>query len=152
MAHTYNATIRWERGEATFTDRRYSRAHVWVFDGGIEVPGSSSPLHVRVPLSEERAIDPEEAFTAAISSCHMLFFLDYAARAGYTVDRYVDTATATLGRNAAGKEYVATIELAPQIAFSGERLPEKKEIAVLHERAHHDCYLANSVLTEIIVR
>lgn len=96
-AHVYTATIRWERSGAVFTDRRYSRAHRWTFDGGIEVAGSSSPLVVRVPLSEPCAIDPEEAFTASVSSCHMLFFLDYAAQASFVVDRYEDTATATMG-------------------------------------------------------
>jgi organic hydroperoxide reductase OsmC/OhrA len=151
-AHTYTATVRWQRDGAVFTDRRYSRAHVLVFDGGIEVPGSASPLHVRTPLSDANAVDPEEAYTASISSCHMLFFLDHAAQAGFVVDSYDDTATATLGRNAAGKEFVATVELAPRLVFSGDRRPTNEEVAVLHHRAHDDCFIANSVLTEIVIR
>jgi organic hydroperoxide reductase OsmC/OhrA len=150
-AHRYTATVRWQRNGAAFSDRRYSRAHVLAFDGGIEVPGSPSPLHVRAPYSQEHAVDPEEAFTASISSCHMLFFLEYAAQAGFVVDSYADTAVATLGRNAAGKEYLATVVLAPKVAFSGERLPDTAEIAELHERAHHDCFIANSIRTEVTV-
>ena len=149
-AHTYTATVRWRRDGATFTDGRYNRAHVWSFDG-IEVAGSASPLHVRVPLSEPNAIDPEEAFTASISSCHMLFFLDYAAQAGFVVDSYDDTAVATFGRNAAGKEFIARVGLAPRVTFSGDRLPAAEELAALHHRSHDSCYIANSVLTEIVV-
>lgn len=150
-AHTYTATVRWQRDGATFSDRRYSRAHVWAFDGGIEVAGSASPLHVRAPFSDPNAIDPEEAFTASISSCHMLFFLDYAAQAGLVVDAYEDTAVATLGRNATGKEYVARVELAPRVVFASGSGPADEEIAVLHRRSHDDCFIANSVLTEIVV-
>jgi organic hydroperoxide reductase OsmC/OhrA len=87
-AHQYTATVRWERGGAMFSDRRYSRAHVWVFDGGIEVKASASPLVVRTPFSDPNAVDPEEAFVASVSSCHMLFFLDYAAQAAFVVDAY----------------------------------------------------------------
>ena len=149
--HRYTATVRWQRDGATFTDRRYSRAHVWSFDGGIEVRASSSPQVVRVPLSAADAVDPEEAFVASVSSCHMLFFLDYAAQAGHIVDTYEDAAVGTLGKNAAGKEYIATIVLSPRVHFSGPTQPTVEAIAALHERAHHDCYIANSVKTEITV-
>jgi organic hydroperoxide reductase OsmC/OhrA len=150
-AHRHTATIRWERGDAVFTDRRYSRAHVWSFDGGAEIAGSSSPLVVREPFSDARAVDPEEAYTASISSCHMLFFLDFASQANFTVDRYEDTATATMGTNAAGSDFVETVVLEPRIAFSGERMPDAEELNALHERAHHACFIANSVLTTITV-
>lgn len=150
-AHQYTATVRWSRGEAAFSDRRYSRAHTWSFDGGIEVRASASPLVVREPFSDSHAVDPEEAFIASVSSCHMLFFLDFAAKAKYVVDSYTDTATGTLGKNAAGKEYVETIVLAPDIRFSGDHQPTAADIAALHERAHHECYIANSVLTKITV-
>lgn len=148
--HRYTATVRWQRDGATFTDRRYNRAHAWSFDGGIEVKASASPLVVRAPFSEANAVDPEEALVASVSSCHMLFFLDYAAQAGYVVDDYEDVATGTLGKTEAGKEYVKTIVLAPRVQFSGAA-PTSEEIAALHERAHHDCYIANSVITEITV-
>jgi organic hydroperoxide reductase OsmC/OhrA len=150
-AHQYTATIRWSRGEATFTDRRYSRAHTWSFDGGIEVRASASPQVVREPFSDPHAVDPEEAYIASVSSCHMLFFLDYAAQAKFVVDSYADTATGTMGKNAAGQQWVATIALAPVICFSGDSQPTAAEIATLHERAHHDCFIANSVFTKISV-
>jgi organic hydroperoxide reductase OsmC/OhrA len=149
--HRYTATVRWRRDGAAFCDRRYSRAHLWAFDGGVEVKASASPLVVRAPFSDANAVDPEEAFIASASSCHMLFFLDYAAQANFVVDDYEDAATGTLGKNEAGKEFIATIVLAPRVRFSGAVQPSEKEIAVLHERAHHDCYIANSVKTEITV-
>jgi organic hydroperoxide reductase OsmC/OhrA len=149
--HRYTATVRWRRDGEAFTDRRYSRAHVWAFDGGIEVRASSSPQVVRLPFSDASAVDPEEAFIASVSSCHMLFFLDYAAQAKLVVDDYEDAAVGTLGTNDDGKEYVATIVLAPRVRFSGVPQPTPEEIAALHARAHHDCYIANSVKSEITV-
>jgi organic hydroperoxide reductase OsmC/OhrA len=151
MGHSYTATVEWGREGAVFTDKRYSRGHRWLFDGGIEVPASSSPLHVRVPFSREDAVDPEEAFVAALSSCHMLFFLDFAARSGFVVDSYRDEAVGTMGRNAEGAEYVAEVRLRPDIAFAGERRPSDAEIAELHHRSHAACYLANSVHSVIVI-
>jgi organic hydroperoxide reductase OsmC/OhrA len=150
--HQYTATVRWERHGAAFSDRRYSRAHVWAFDGGVEINASASPLIVRAPFSDANAVDPEEAFVASVSSCHMLFFLDYAAQAKFVVDAYEDTATATMGRNAEGQEFVATIELVPRVRFSGSPQPTAAEVAALHERAHHDCFIANSIKTDVVVR
>jgi organic hydroperoxide reductase OsmC/OhrA len=150
--HQYTATVCWTRGaDEAFADRRYSRAHTWIFDGGIEVAASASPLIVRAPFSDPHAVDPEEAFTASVSSCHMLFFLDYAAQAKFVVDRYEDTATATMGKNESGRDYVATITLNPQIQFSGTAQPTPEEVAALHHRAHDECYIANSILTEVTV-
>jgi organic hydroperoxide reductase OsmC/OhrA len=151
-AHKYTTTVRWERNGAVFSDRRYSRAHVWAFDGGIEVKASASPLVVRAPFSDVNAVDPEEAFVASVSSCHMLFFLDYAAQAKFVVDGYEDVATGTMGKTAEGRDFVATIVLAPRIRFSGAVQPTTDAIAVLHERAHRDCFIANSVTTEIEIR
>ena len=143
--------MRWQRATTeAFNDRRYSRAHVWLFDGGAEVKASASPLIVRAPFSDPQAVDPEEAFTASVSSCHMLFFLDYAAQAKFVVDSYEDTATATMGKNASGQDYVETIVLAPRIRFAGPS-PSAQELAALHERAHHDCFIANSVLTKVTI-
>jgi len=98
MAHEYTAQIVWTRDGTVFTDNRYSRGHVWRFDGGVEVPASSSPHSVRLPLSRADAVDPEEAFVAALASCHMLWFLSIAARRGWCVDRYRDQAAGTLAR------------------------------------------------------
>ena len=150
-AHRYTATVRWERGDAAFCDRRYSRAHVWAFDGGVEVKASASPLVVRTPFSDPHAVDPEEAFVASVSSCHMLFFLDYAAQAAFVVDAYEDTATGTMGKNERGKDFVEHIGLAPRIRFSGTRQPTAAEIAAIHERSHAECFIANSVKTAITV-
>ena len=149
--HEYTAQVVWERKDAVFTDRRYSRAHVWHFDGGAEVPASSSPLVVREPLSDPKGVDPEEAFIASLSSCHMLFFLDFAARAGFQVDRYDDQAVGVMGKDQEGMDYVATVELRPRITFAGEKQPSTEELAELHHRSHEVCFIARSVKTKVTV-
>ncbi len=150
MAHVYTATVRWERGEAVFTDGRYSRAHRLIFDG-LEVPGSSAPASVRVPLSREDALDPEEAVVGALSSCHMLFFLDFARRAGLKVDSYTDAAVGEMAPNDKGKLYLARITLNPAVAFSGDKTPTAEEVEALHHRAHEECYIANSLRGEVVL-
>src|ERR1700739_3777283 len=150
-AHSYSARIHWQRGTATFTDNRYSRAHRWHFDGGVEVPASSSPQVVRVPLSEEHAVDPEEALVASLSSCHMLFFLSFAATRGLRVDDYLDDAAGVMGKNQAGRTAMVRVTLHPRVSFSGERLPTRAELEALHHRAHEECYIANSVTTTVEV-
>jgi organic hydroperoxide reductase OsmC/OhrA len=147
--HEYRARVHWERGGAIFTDNRYSRGHSWQFDGGVVVPASSSPYTVRVPLSVEAAVDPEEALVAALSSCHMLWFLSLAAAARWRVDDYSDDAAGTMGRNAAGKTAMLSVTLRPRVRFSGERLPARADILQLHERAHEECFIANSVTTAV---
>jgi len=147
--HTYTATVSWSRGEQTFTDGKYSRAHRWRFDGGVDVPASSSPLVVRPPLSDEAAIDPEEAFVASLSSCHMLFFIDFARRAGFRIDRYEDRAEGVMSQDAEGRTAITVVTLRPAIAFSGERVPTAEEIAALHHKSHEACFIANSVRSEV---
>ncbi len=152
MAHEYRATIRWTRGEdESFSDNRYSRGHVWSFDGGIEVPGSASPSVVPLPFSREDAVDPEEAFVAAVSSCHMLTFLSIAAKKRFVIDRYEDKALGVMTKNGNGKLFVSKVTLDPAIEFSGEKLPSPEQIADMHHLAHKECFIANSVLTEIVV-
>jgi organic hydroperoxide reductase OsmC/OhrA len=148
-SHEYTASIRWTRGSAPFTDNRYSRAHRWRFDGGVEIPASSSPQVVPVPLSAEAAVDPEEALVAALSSCHMLFFLSLAASAGWRVDEYRDEAAGIMGRNSAGRMAMLSVTLHPRVSFSGERLPTRADILGLHHRSHAECFIANSVTTEV---
>jgi len=148
---SHTATIAWERAGSPFTDRRYSRAHTWYFDGGITVPASSSPHVVPVPLSNPAAVDPEEAYVAALASCHMLWFLDLAAAQGYVVDRYTDRAIGIMGKNDAGKAWVARVELRPEVAFAGPRVPDDAQVARLHDAAHAECFLANSVRTQIVI-
>ena len=146
---TYQADILWVRGNQDFLSNRYSRRHVIRFDGGVELPGSSSPHVVPVPLSDTSAVDPEEAFVASIASCHMLWFLSLAAKAKLCVDHYADSAVGTMGKNAAGKEYVSQVTLRPAVVFSGDLNPDLDQLRALHHRAHEECFIANSVLTEI---
>jgi organic hydroperoxide reductase OsmC/OhrA len=145
----YVVTVRWGRAGQPFIDNKYRRAHTWAFDGGVEVPASSSPTVVPPPYSESRAVDPEEAFVASLSSCHMLWFLSIAARRKFCVDSYVDDARGVMGRNAAGKMAMTQVTLRPKIAFAGDRLPTEVEIAAMHHEAHAECFIANSVTTEV---
>jgi organic hydroperoxide reductase OsmC/OhrA len=145
----YTASVEWTRGDARFTDLRYSRRHVWRFDGGAEVPGSSSPHSVPVPYSDAEAVDPEEAFVAALSSCHMLFFLSIAAKRGHRIDQYVDEAEGFLEKDADGRMSMTRVVLHPRVVFSGERPASSADIAAMHDEAHHACYIANSVRTVI---
>ena len=146
---SYTAEIDWVRGDQDFLSNRYSRRHAIRFDGGVEIPGSSSPHVVPVPQSDPAAVDPEEAFVASIASCHMLWFLSIAAKRKYCVDRYSDSAIGVMGKNAAGKDYIVLVTLHPEVAFSGDRIPTPVELEALHHRAHEECFIANSVLTEI---
>lgn len=146
----HGATVEWTRGEQPFTDKRYSRAHVWRFDGGAVVPGSSAPSGVPVPLSDPTAVDPEEALVASLSSCHMLWFLAFAANAGLVVDRYLDAASGELDKNGAGKRYLARVALNPVTTFTG-RQPGQAELDALHHAAHEHCEMAHSVRAEITV-
>jgi organic hydroperoxide reductase OsmC/OhrA len=148
----HTAEVHWERHDAVFTDKRYSRAHRWSFDGGVVVPASSSPHAVPLPYSEPANVDPEEAYVAALSSCHMLTFLWLAARQGFVVDSYTDAAEGTMEVNDAGKEAVTRVTLRPRIVFAGARQPTEAELDALHHQAHEECYLANSVKTAIEVR
>ena len=148
---TYTATVAWSRGGQVYTDGKYSRAHTWRFDGGIEVPGSSSPHVVKVPMSNAAAVDPEEAFIASISSCHMLFFLDFARRAGFRIDTYVDEALGELAKDAQGRMAMTVVTLRPQILFSGDRMPSQGDIDSLHHKSHEECFIANSVRSEVRV-
>ena len=151
MAHEYKATVSWKRGEAVFSDGKYSRAHQWSFDGGVTVPASSSPLSVRLPYSRADAVDPEEAFVAAVSSCHMLTFIYLAQKRGFVIDSYDDDAVGVMTKNERGKLFVSKVTLRPRIAFSGAKQPSAAELAQLHHHAHEECYIANSVLTEVVV-
>lgn len=148
MNHHYVATVEWERRDDAFTDHRYSRAHRWHFDGGVVVPASSSPSVVRVPMSDASAVDPEEAFVASLSSCHMLWFLDFAARRGFVVNRYRDEAIGEMGLNEGGKVAMLDVRLRPAVEFVAPG-PSAAELAALHHEAHEACYLASSVHTRV---
>jgi organic hydroperoxide reductase OsmC/OhrA len=146
---SHTAEVVWVRGNQDFLSNRYSRRHRLRFDGGVEVPGSSSPHVVPEPMSDPAAVDPEEAFVASIAGCHMLWFLAIAAKEKFNVDRYSDAAVGVMGRNGAGKECVSVVTLRPEVVFSGARAPSLEELHALHHRAHEACFIANSVRTEI---
>ena len=147
----FEAQLAWQRGTQPFLDKRYSRAHSWTFDGGLQVPASSSPLSVAVPMSDPAAVDPEEALVAAVSSCHMLFFLSLAARDGHVVDHYRDHAVGTMSKNADGKMAMTRIVLRPAIAFADGTHPDAARLGALHHAAHAQCYIANSITADVLV-
>lgn len=147
----YTAGVRWQRAGAAFVDNRYSRAHKWQFDGGAEIAASASPLAVPPPLSDPRGVDPEEAFVAALASCHMLWFLSIAAKEGLLVDAYTDDAMGYMEQNERGRLAMTRVILRPRIQFSMVPGPTAEQIRELHDRAHHECYLASSVLTAVTV-
>jgi organic hydroperoxide reductase OsmC/OhrA len=143
------ATVEWQRQGQPFLDNKYSRAHQWRFDGGAEIPASSSPHLVRIPFSDPRHVDPEEAFVASLSSCHMLWFLSLAAGRGYRVDRYTDQAEGLMAENEEGKEWIARVTLRPHVVFSGAGAPTGEAVEALHHEAHEACFLARSVRSDI---
>jgi len=152
MSHEYHATVEWQRQGVAFVDNKYSRGHVWRFDGGVEVPASSAPSSVPLPYSIAAAVDPEEALVAAVSSCHMLFFLSFAAKEGFIVDRYLDDAIGAMARNNHDRLYVSDIVLSPAVTFSGNKQPSQQDVDAMHHHAHEECYIANSVKAQITVR
>ena len=149
--HRYDATISWSREGQKFTDNRYSRAHAWTFDGGAVVPASSSPQVVPLPMSAAANVDPEEALVAATSSCHMLFFLSIAAKRGFVVDSYVDRASGVMEKNGEGKVAMTRITLRPEVVFGGERRPTPEDLEHIHHESHEQCFIANSLKSEIVV-
>ena len=148
----YYATVTWTRGGENFVGNKYSRAHTWTFDGGATIPASPSPHIVPVPMSVEENVDPEEAFVASLSSCHMLFFLSGAAKRGFTIDKYVDEAVGTLAKNEAGKMAMVKVVLKPAIKFSGDKLPTSEQQEKMHHEAHERCFIANSVKTKVEIK
>jgi len=146
-------TVDWslKEGEADFLAGRYDRAHGLAFEGGLSIPGSPSPAVVAAPYSHAGALDPEAAFTAALSACHMLWFLDLARQAGFVVAAYRDEAVGTLGRIGPGRQAMTKVVLRPQISWGGARTPSLEEITALHHRAHEMCFIANSVTTMVTV-
>jgi organic hydroperoxide reductase OsmC/OhrA len=149
---SYTATVRWSGDDPeAYRKGRYFRGHEWAFDGGTVVPASASPDNVPPGTANEAGVDPEEALIAAISSCHMLFFLDYARRAGFAISSYVDEAVGVLEKRDDGKIAVTKVTLRPKIAWAGDKQPSADEIADLHHRSHEDCFIANSVTTEVTV-
>ena len=148
----HQAHIQWHRqSNERFTDQRYSRAHTWTFDGGITVAASSAVSAVPLPYSKPENVDPEEAFVASLSSCHMLTFIWLAAKEKFVIDSYEDLAIGKMSRNEKGSMAITSVRLEPKIVFSGEKLPTDADLERLHHAAHEQCFIANSVLTQISV-
>jgi organic hydroperoxide reductase OsmC/OhrA len=147
------ATITWATTATPndFTKGHYSREHVLTFDGGVSIPGSASPSVIPRPWSEPSAVDPEEAFVASIASCHMLSFLYVAAAQGFAASSYRDTAVGRMSKGANGVPWVSTVRLQPELTWSGDRRPTEVELAELHHHAHEQCFIANSIKTEVTV-
>jgi len=147
----HTATVSWTlKPDEDFARGRYSRAHTLAFDGGVTAPGSASPSVVPLPWSDPAGVDPEEMFVAALSSCHMLTFLDLARRAGFRITAYADTAEGVMTKNDHGAHWVSAVTLRPAITYEGPS-PDTAAETALHEAAHHACFIANSVRTDVRV-
>lgn len=145
----YTATVTWARGDDVFTDKRYSRRHRIAFDAGIALSASASPHVVPLPYSAEDAVDPEEAFVASLASCHLLSFLFVAAKRGFVVDRYEDAAEGTLAKGPSGRLMMTVVTLRPRVTFAAGRGPSSAEHEAMHHEAHDECFIANSVATDV---
>ena len=145
----YHAVVEWDRKGALFLDGRYSREHRWTFDEGVSLPASASPHVVPLPYSTPAAVDPEEAFVASLSSCHMLFFLSLASKQRLVVHSYRDAAVGVIGKDADGKLAMVEVTLRPAVEFGGDRQPDETEVAALHHAAHDECFIARSVKTTV---
>lgn len=143
----HRATIDWKRETPDFAYESYNRDHDWRFDAGIVVRASAAPAY----KGSESCVDPEEAFVASLSSCHMLTFLAIACKKRITVDSYRDQAVGLLAKDPAGNLAITQVTLRPEIQFSGEKQPTNEELRRLHDQAHHACFIANSVKTDVIV-
>jgi organic hydroperoxide reductase OsmC/OhrA len=147
----YRATIRWQHSSGEFTEGTYSRVHTWTFDGGVTVPASPSPHVVRQPYSDPNGVDPEEAFVASVSACHMLTFLHLASKDGFEARSYEDDAVGVMTKNERRKAWVSRVTLRPRIEYAPGKAPTAEQAADLHHRAHEECFIANSVKTDIVV-
>ena len=143
----HRTQIRWAREQAPFTYETYDRTHRWRFGGGAELDASAAPEY----RGRAELPNPEEALVAALSSCHMLTFLAIAARKRLTVDSYEDDAVGHMEKNAEGKLAITRVELRPRVRFSGEKKPSAADVAHMHEVSHRECFIANSVRTEVSV-
>lgn len=149
---THTATVTWtKKPEEKFTDNRFHRVHIWTFDGGVEVPGSAAPAAVPPPLSDPSAVDPEEAFVASLSSCHMLWFLSIAAKRGFVVEQYIDEAEGALGPISEGErlQMMTYVTLRPVVTFSSDNKPSDADFEAMHHEAHEKCFIANSVKSKV---
>jgi organic hydroperoxide reductase OsmC/OhrA len=147
----HKAMLKWTHSQGDFLKGTYSREHSWTFDGGLTVPASSSPAAVRVPFSNPANVDPEEAFVASLSSCHMLTYLYVASRKGFEILSYADDAVGVMTKNERGIPWISSVVLHPRITYGGGKTPSREEEGEMHHAAHEQCFIANSVKTDIKV-
>jgi len=143
----HHAKISWQRHSVSFEYDTYHRDHTWAFRGGVEIPASAAPEY----LGTDTRVDPEEAFVAALSSCHMLTFLAIAAKRKIVVDSYIDDAVGYLDKNDDGELCVTRVLLRPAIVFEPGSEPTPEVLGKLHHSAHQHCFIANSVKTVVEV-
>ncbi|MBM3846319.1 MAG: OsmC family peroxiredoxin [Verrucomicrobia bacterium] len=147
----HTAIVRWKSSGSNFLKGQYSREHTWTFDGGLSVPASPSPSIVPAPWSNAANVDPEEAFVAAVSSCHMLFYLMFAYKNGFQVDSYEDEAVGTMTKNERGLLWLSSIQLNPRVVYGGEKRPTAEDEERLHHLSHEQCFIANSIKSDVTV-
>lgn len=145
----YKATIHWKRSGAKFLDHKYQRRHTWTFDSGLTMTAAASPHIVGESYTDPSAIDPEEAFTASVASCHMLWFLSLAAGRGFVVNNYMDNSQGVLEKNSEGKLAMTKVIIRPVVTFETERMPSQNDFLGLHRQAHSKCFIANSIKSDI---
>jgi organic hydroperoxide reductase OsmC/OhrA len=143
----HKVSLRWERGDKPFEYQKYSRDHTWKFDGGHEMQASAAPAYLGNPQN----VDPEEAFVASLSSCHMLTFLAIACKKKFVLDEYVDEAVGHMEKNAEGKLAITRVILKQKLKFSGDKQPTAEELDEMNHAAHDQCFIANSVKTEVTI-
>ena len=143
----HKISLTWKRGETLFEYQKYSRDHTWRFDGGHEMQASAAPAY----LGNPKNVDPEEAFVASLSSCHMLTFLAVACKRKFVLDEYTDEAVGHMEKNAEGKLAITRVTLKQKLKFSGDKQPTTEEIDEMNHAAHDQCFIANSVKTEVTV-
>ncbi len=143
----HKITLTWKRGDTPFEYQKYSRDHIWKFEGGHEMPASAAPAY----LGNPKLVDPEEAFVASLSSCQMLTFLAIAAKKRFVLDEYVDEAVGHMEKNAEGRLAITRLTLRLRLKFSGDKQPTAEEIEEMNHMAHEQCFIANSVKTEITI-
>ena len=143
----HKVSLKWKRGDTEFSYQKYPRDHVWSFDGGHTMTATAAPAYLGNPAN----VDPEEAFVASLSSCHMLTFLAIVCRQKFVLDTYEDEAVGYMEKNAEGKMAITRVELRPKIAWVGDRQPSAEELDKMHHAAHDNCFIANSVKTEVSV-
>jgi organic hydroperoxide reductase OsmC/OhrA len=143
----HKVTLKWERGGTEFSYQRYPRDHTWSFDGGHTMTATAAPAYLGNPAN----VDPEEAFVASLASCHMLTFLSIACKQKFVLDSYEDEAVGHMEKNADGKLAITRVEIRPKITWSGNRRPSVEELDKMHHAAHENCFIANSVKTNVTV-